>query len=226
MVICQRRWKLNKHSRPGCQGKNLIKMDKEQLNKLSDYSYHESLGIFTQWRVGDKAGQGRNVMFPYYSPEQCREILDNVCGITGWTSEYREVAGYLFCSVGIYADETLVEKSDAGGARTSRKQMGEEDTATFHAKTAASSSFVRACLAWGIGRHIKILPQIILPVQSYKPIHPETGQPLSPDELNAYCNKSSTSTGYLYAAYKMASEDSRNNERVLQLFKELKEALI
>ncbi len=138
----------------------------EQLGRLSDPYYHKEIGIETKWRIGDKAGAGMNAIYPYYTADQCREILDNVCGITGWGNEFREVAGYLFAVIGINVEGQYVEKSDAGGARSSTKGLSGEDKDTWNAKTAASSSFVRAAKAWGIGRHHDLLPKIILPVKN------------------------------------------------------------
>ena len=198
-------------------------MTQDQLKKLADPAHHRAIGVEVKWRVGDKAGQGQNVIFPYYTAEQCREILDDVCGITSWTSEFREVAGYLFCSIGIYIDDKLIEKADAGGARKSTKGLTDADKETFEAKTAASSSFVRASKAWGIGRHIDFLPQIILPTQSFKAINPETNEVLQGDALTAYCNQSSTAEGYLYAIYRQRPELFTQNERAMEIMKELKE---
>src|SRR5690554_8045400 len=76
----------------------------EQLGRLSDPYYHKEIGVETKWRIGDGAGPGKNAIFPYYTADQCREILDNVCGITGWGNEYREVAGYLFAVISIIVE--------------------------------------------------------------------------------------------------------------------------
>ena len=198
----------------------------EDLSKLADPNYHREIGISTKWRIGDKAGQGQNVIYPYYTADQCREILDNVCGITGWMNEYREVAGYLFAVIGITVDGVPVEKSDAGGARGSQKSLSGEDKDTWNAKTAASSSFVRAAKAWGIGRHHDLLPKMILKSAGQGVMVTPEGTPLStPEELSAYCNATSTAAGYLYWIYNLEKAKFGEGSRGLELLAELKAIL-
>lgn len=197
----------------------------EDLSKLADPNYHREIGISTKWRIGDKAGAGQNVIYPYYTADQCREILDNVCGITGWMNEYREVAGYLFAVIGITVDGVPVEKSDAGGARGSQKSLSGEDKDTWNAKTAASSSFVRAAKAWGIGRHHDLLPKIILPVKNAMPYTLEGVALEGPEALSAYCNATSTAAGYLYWIYNLEKAKFGEGSRGLELLAELKNIL-
>lgn len=200
-------------------------MEEKQLKKLADPAFHKSLGIELKWRIGDKAGQGLFAIYPYYTPEQCREILDEACGVSGWTVEYREVAEYLFCSIGIWDGDNLIEKSDAGGARRARKSLEGPDKDTFEAKTAASSAFVRAAKVWGIGRHIDLLPQITLKVSGGQAVNPESGELMDTESLIAFCNQSTKAEGYLYAIYRQKMELFDNNERAIQLLKELKEVI-
>lgn len=197
----------------------------EQLGRLSDPYFHKEIGVETKWRIGDGAGAGKNAIFPYYTADQCREILDAVCGITGWGNEYREVAGYLFAVIGISVEGQFVEKSDAGGARGSTKGLSGEDKDTWNAKTAASSSFVRAAKAWGIGRHHDLLPKMILPVKN-RMAYTLEGQPLEgPEALSAYCNATSTAAGYLYWIYNLEKAKFAEGSRGLELLAELKTIL-
>ena len=206
-------------------------MKKEDLVKLANPHFHEEIGVTTRWRVGDNAGtkdgHSVNVIYPYYDADQCREILDAVCGSEAWGNEYREVKGYLFCSIGIQVDGEFVEKSDAGGARMPRKNLKEEDAETFRAKTAASSAFVRAAYAWGIGRHHDMLPPVYLQKGSgYGEVITPSGEVLSnPAELSAYCNGVSTSTGWLASIYRANKNTFDTNPRLLECLTLIKEAL-
>lgn len=198
----------------------------KDLQLLSSPDYHESIGVLPKWRIGDSVGQGTgmNEIYPYYESDQCETILDDVCGIGGWGCEYREVAGILFCSIQIMTDTGMIEKSDAGGARGSRKKSIEAvDKETFEAKTAASSAFVRAAAKWGIGRHLVLLPKIQLKCESSVCITPQ-GQRLStPKQLSDWCNSANPATAHLVAVYKLQESKFMANERAMQCLKELRE---
>lgn len=200
-------------------------MKKEDLKKLSDPSFHKEIGIMTKWRIGDKSGAGQNVIYPYYDADQCREILDQVCGIDGWSNEYREVSGYLFAVIGIWMDEKVIEKSDAGGSRSNTRTLGDDDKETFKAKTAASSAFVRTATAWGIGRHHSLLPKMILKTAGAIAYTPEGAELNGPEQLSAYCNATSTAAGYLYWIYNIERAKFDDNERGTALLTELKNYL-
>jgi len=198
-------------------------MDKTELIKLGSPDFHESIGVLPKWRVGDSAGDGKNEIYPYYDADQCETILDEVCGIGGWGNEYREVAGILFCSIQIMTDGGMIEKSDAGGARASRKtSMQETDKKTFEDKTAASSAFVRAAAKWGIGRHLEILPKIQLKADS-SGFNIPTGERFPIAKLSEWCNQTSPSVKHLAAIYKLNESGFMANERAMQLLSELRQ---
>jgi len=200
-------------------------MNKEELLKLSSPDFHESIGIFPKWRVGDKSGQ-LNEIYPYYDADQCEQILDTVCGMDGWGCEYREVAGILFCTIQIHTDNGILEKSDAGGARESRKRnIGDSDKATFEAKTAATSAFVRACSRLGIGRHLNDLPKVRLKVDGYVAIGSKGERLTTPEDLSAYCNKISPALLHLISAYNMCKSTFDGNERAQKMFSDLREII-
>lgn len=164
-----------------------------------------------------------NEIYPYYDADQCEEILDDVCGVSGWGCEYREVSGILFCSIQIMTESGMIEKSDAGGARSTRKKIEGSDKETFEAKTAASSAFVRAAAKWGIGRHLVILPKIQLKQENGVCITPQ-GQRLStPKQLSDWCNSANPATAHLVAVYKLQESKFNANERAMQTLKELRE---
>lgn len=203
-------------------------MKKEDLFKLSDPNFHESIGIYPKWRVGDSAGNQSNEIYPYYDADQCEQILDAVAGVESWGCEYREVAKMLFCSISINVDGELVEKSDAGGARASRKtSMDAIDKATFEAKAAASGAFVRSAAKWGIGRHLTLLPKITLKNAGQGVMIAPDGTKLnSPAELTAWCNQITPSIRYLITIYQLNKTAIEANPRALGYVKELKEFLL
>ena len=198
------------------------------LINLSDPNFHESIGIYPKWRIGDSVGGGKNEIYPYYDADQIEEILDAVCGISGWGCEYREVAKMLFCTINIRTqDGEIIEKSDAGGARASRKKNIEDvDKLTFEAKTAATGAFVRAAAKLGIGRHLSLLPKIHLDNLSGTKVRTPKGEILEgAQQLSAWCNKTSPSLSHLMAVWHLNKTLFANNEQAKELISELKELI-
>lgn len=202
-------------------------MKTEDLVKLADPNYHKEIGIETKWRVGTGKVDGKSPIFPYYDADQCREILDSVCGANGWMNEFREVKGHLFAVITIMIDGVPVEKSDAGGPKKVPKdRTSPEEIEEWRAKTAASDSFKRAAGAWGIGRHHDLLPKIYLKSISYNTVETPDGQQLiGPEQLSAYCNATSTAAGYLYWIYQIEKAKFGEGSRGLELLAELKALL-
>lgn len=197
-------------------------MEKIELLNLGSPDFHESIGIYPKWRVGDSSGDGKNEIYPYYDADQCETILDEVCGIGGWGCEFREVAGILFCSISVMTESGMIEKSDAGGARGSRKKsIDQVDKETFEAKTAASSAFVRAAAKWGIGRHLEILPKIQLKADS-SGFNTPTGERFPIAKLSEWCNQTSPAIKHMVAVFQLQRSKFESNERAMQLLKELR----
>ena len=197
---------------------------KDKLIKLSSPDYHESIGILPKWRIGDQVSNGINEIYPYYDADQCEEIFDNVLGIDGWGCEYREVAGILFCAISIFTESNgMVEKSDGGGARASRKKsISDTDKQTFEAKTAATGAFVRAAARWGVGRHLNILPKIRL-AQSNGVCKTPKGELLKdPEELAAWCNQTSPAIKHLIAAYQLCRASFDANQEAVDKLTDLR----
>jgi hypothetical protein len=195
---------------------------KEQLMKLNDPDYHESIGVQPKWRIGDSSGGGMNEIYPYYDADQCETILDDVCGVDGWGCEYREVAGMLFCSIQIMTESGMIEKADAGGARSTRKKLEGADKETFEAKTAATGAFVRAASRWGIGRHLDQLPKMQLKVESGVCITPKGDRLPNPKTLTDWCNRVNPATALLSSVYSLSRSKFDNDERGLQMLSELR----
>lgn len=200
-------------------------MQKEKLTQLSDPNVHQlELGIFTNWRQDAKVGNNRQII-PYYTADQCREILDYVCGCEGWANEYVGINDITFCNIGIEIEDKWVFKSDAGGGRKSTKEMSDIDSESFEAKTTATSAFVRSAKTWGIGRHLKLIPPVYLEIFG-KNVKTPTGVELtSPEEITAYCNQISTSEGWLSWIYRANRSSFDKDEKALKLMGELKDKL-
>ena len=88
----------------------------------------------------------KGAIFLLYKDARCdMRILDETVGAMKWQRRHEEHNGNLFCSVGIYDEETRewVWKEDAGSESASEAEKGH-----------ASDSFKRACVNWGIGREL------------------------------------------------------------------------
>jgi len=116
----------------------------EDLKKPLDY----------KWRV-----QG---FFPKENPTKCRCVayvdsrdvqnrLDYVVGPENWQDEYQEIAGNLYCRIGIRTDDGWVWKGDCGTVSKEDPEKGQ-----------ASDAFKRAAVKWGIGRFLYSLGFVIL----------------------------------------------------------------
>jgi hypothetical protein len=77
--------------------------------------------------------------------------LDSVLGVLGWQKKYELIDGNLFCSVGIYNEQTKdwIWKMDVGTESNTEKEKGQ-----------ASDAFKRACFNLGIGRELYEYPII------------------------------------------------------------------
>lgn len=82
------------------------------------------------------------------------KVLDSVCGIENWQTEYkRDSKGILQCGIGIYIEsrKEWVWKWSNGTESQFEKQKGEY-----------SDAFKRAGFMWGIGRELYDMPRIVL----------------------------------------------------------------
>lgn len=200
-------------------------MKKEDLSKLSDPNVHiMDLNITPMWRQDAKVG-GKRQIIPYYTADQCREILDYVCGIDGWANEYVGINNITFCNIGINIDDNWVFKSDSGGARKSTKSTDAIDSKSFEDKTTATNGFVRSSQSWGIGRHLKLLPPVYLEIYSKNVKTPKGIELTTPEEITAYCNNISTSEGWLSWIYRANKSAFEADKEALGLMAKMKEVL-
>ena len=82
-------------------------------------------------------------------------LLDEAFGPKNWKRFHKEVAGNLFCTIGVWDESKSqwVEKEDVGVESMTEKEKGE-----------ASDSFKRAGVNWGIGRELYTAPKITVPL--------------------------------------------------------------
>ena len=79
------------------------------------------------------------------------QILDESVGPMNWQRKHTEIAGNIYCSVGIRTENgEWIWKEDCGYCQSSNGEMANKGT--------ASDSFKRACFNWGIGRELYTCP--------------------------------------------------------------------
>lgn len=84
------------------------------------------------------------------------DILDEVFGIGGWQSDYKEIKGNLYAGIGVRGkDSTWVWKWDCGVESRADGEGNEK-------KGEASDAFKRAGFKWGIGRALYTCPPIFI----------------------------------------------------------------
>lgn len=206
-------------------------MKKDDLMKLSDPSFHASLGIEPCWKP-IAVGGGYANFEPYYEHGQCKEILDAVCDVDGWSCEYANLGGIIFCTIGLVIEGNWVFKQNSGGAMELPKKKKESSTEvekkSYYDKTTASNAFTRSALNWGIGRHLKLMQTVKMLVSGddYKSLDGKVVIiKFDTEALNNYCNKSRTSIGLLYDIYRLNKQLFTENPRAVELMAELKTLL-
>ena len=120
--------------------------NREKQVKLTD-------PIQRRWRVQSANKYGAN-MVSYISARDVATRLDEVFGATGWTNEFTEIKGNLFCRITLL--ESGAYREDVGTPSNIEKQKGE-----------ASDAFKRAAVHFGIGRNLYDEEVVKLPVKEY-----------------------------------------------------------
>lgn len=106
-------------------------------------------------RVGGVYDKGITLLL--YKDARCdMAILDETVGAQGWQRDHKEIKGTVYCGIGLlnnaWGGGPLVGwiwKWDAGSESNTEAEKG-----------AASDSFKRACVNWGIGRELYTAPFI------------------------------------------------------------------
>lgn len=113
----------------------------ENLEFLKSLLKELSKTIPHQWRVQSFSKQKPvATVMAYIDARDCMSML-NTHAIYGWTRRHYDVAGKVYCSVGIHMpDGSIQERSDCGVESNQDAEKGQ-----------SSDSFKRACVNWGIG---------------------------------------------------------------------------
>lgn len=99
-------------------------------------------------RPTDTKNKGKATLLLYQTARCPMEILDESCP-GAWASDYKEVAGNVYCGIGIKIDDEWVWRWNAG----TEGNIGE-------GKSTASDAFKRAATMWGIGRELYNTPRV------------------------------------------------------------------
>lgn len=146
-------------------------MKLEQLKKQLPY----------KWRV-QSINDFNAVCVAYIDSRDAQDLLDEVCGMEGWQSDYKEVKGNVYAGVGIKVNNEWVWKWDCGVESKTEAEKGE-----------ASDSFKRACVKWGVGRFLYALEIKKLKVAKYKdknyPVTDAGDKIWNGEELTEYLNR-------------------------------------
>jgi len=155
-------------------------------NLKKEISYH--------WRIQSKnKDKTKAICTAYIDARDVMNVLDGACE-DGWQTDVREIAGFIFYGIGIRVDGIVNWRWDTGSRIEDDKSDQMYDQA---GKSAASDSFKRAAIHWGIGRFLYDLPTMTLPCDGYNVID-EQGQKVW--DLTTHINnkkkgfKTSTST--------------------------------
>lgn len=103
-----------------------------------------------QVRPTDTKYKGKATLLLYQDARVGMDILDDTVGPMRWSKEYYEVAGNVYCKVGIKAEDgEWTYKSDCGTESNVDAEKGQ-----------ASDAFKRTVVNWGIGRELYNTPKI------------------------------------------------------------------
>lgn len=135
-----------------------------------------------KWRL-QSAKYGKATVVAYIDSRQVQDRLDEVFGVTGWSDEYREIGGNLYCGITIIDPDTgeRVTKWDVGTESNIEKEKGN-----------SSDAFKRSAVKLGVGRFLYSLSVITLRAVTHtnNKEYPATkeGKILwSPEEIFKYC---------------------------------------
>lgn len=101
-------------------------------------------------RVSKIDGKGFELLV-YKNSRTDQNILDELHGWDGWKREHKEINGNIYCGISVWSDKRneWITKWDCGSESFTDKDKG-----------AASDSFKRAAVNFGIGRELYSAPKI------------------------------------------------------------------
>jgi hypothetical protein len=105
---------------------------------------------FLKWRVGaTNADKTKGIALCYLDAREVMKRLDDVCGIGGWQSWFKEVPNGYVCDIQIKIDGEWINKSNGAGL-----------TQVEPVKGGMSDAFKRTASTWGVGRYLYYLPNV------------------------------------------------------------------
>lgn len=109
------------------------------------------------WRVQNLTKKkDKALALAYIDARDVYDILDEIVGPENWQNRYTQYNDRTYCSIGIKIDDEWVWKENAAG-----------DTSIEGEKGAASDSFKRAAVCWGIGRYLYALDNTYVPCELF-----------------------------------------------------------
>lgn len=103
-------------------------------------------------RVGSQGNDWVTLLL-YKNARVDMQILDETFGPFGWQRDHKEINGTVYCGIGI--------TNPVSGLRIWKWDAGAESNAEAE-KGAASDSFKRAAVCWGIGRELYTAPLVFI----------------------------------------------------------------
>lgn len=100
-------------------------------------------------RVGTISEKGLSLLL-YKDARVDQNLLDECCGVLGWQRKHEKIGDSVYCTVSVRDDK---------GEWISKQDVGTESYSDA-VKGAASDSFKRACVNFGIGRELYTAPFI------------------------------------------------------------------
>ena len=101
--------------------------------------------------------KGKAELLVYQDARSSMNLLDETFGPYGWSVQYKEENGILFCGLALYNKESKswIWKWNAGAEGNFEKE-----------KSVASDAFKRSCVLYGLGRELYTAPKIIVPCEN------------------------------------------------------------
>lgn len=114
------------------------------------------------WRVQSRnKDKTKAFCSAYIDARDVMRVLDEHCT---WEVQYQEIAGFIFCGIGITIDGEQLWRWDCGARVEDNPQDQMYDQA---GKSAASDAFKRAAVMWGVGRFLYDMDMVTLPCDQY-----------------------------------------------------------
>lgn len=117
----------------------------EKIKKLQEFFPETNI----KWKItATTQDKSKGLAVPYIDTRTIQRRLDDVLGVNGWKTSYREIEGGFICSLSLKLEDQWITKED-GADKTDYEKI----------KGGISSAFKRAASnCFGIGRYIYDIP--------------------------------------------------------------------